>query len=97
MKRPAPKERSPPHISLTSAPPAKPAPQPTLAPEQEGAKADAKPQDIVTARPVRKRQVTRRSVKEEIVAYGREFVGSGQQSDYDLTTKLGEGTFGYDN
>lgn len=28
-------------------------------------------------------------------AYGREFVGCGVQSDYDLTTKLGEGTFGF--
>ncbi|KAI0064903.1 Pkinase-domain-containing protein [Artomyces pyxidatus] len=35
-----------------------------------------------------------RTREEEQKAYGRMFVGSGQQSDYDATTKLGEGTFG---
>ena len=37
----------------------------------------------------------RRSREEEYKAYGRTFVGSGQQDDYDTMTKLGEGTFGY--
>lgn len=36
-----------------------------------------------------------RSREEEFKAYGRTFVGSGQQDDYDTMTKLGEGTFGY--
>jgi serine/threonine-protein kinase BUR1 len=37
----------------------------------------------------------RRTREEEYKAYGRTFVGSGQQDDYDAMTKLGEGTFGY--
>ena len=37
----------------------------------------------------------RRTREEECKAYGRTFVGSGQQDDYDAMTKLGEGTFGY--
>ncbi|KAH9985600.1 kinase-like domain-containing protein [Russula vinacea] len=36
----------------------------------------------------------RRTREEEHKAYGRTFVGSGQQDDYDAMTKLGEGTFG---
>lgn len=43
---------------------------------------------------VRKREPVRRSRKEEYEAYGRTFEGCGMQSDYDVTTKLGEGTFG---
>lgn len=38
---------------------------------------------------------TRRTQKQEVQAYGHKFVGCGLQSDYDVTTKLGEGTFGY--
>lgn len=37
----------------------------------------------------------RRTREEEHKAYGRTFVGSGQQDDYDAMTKLGEGTFGH--
>ena len=36
-----------------------------------------------------------RSREEEQKAYGHIFVGCGRQDDYDATTKLGEGTFGY--
>lgn len=36
----------------------------------------------------------RRALRDEKKAYGRDFRGCGRQSDYDLTTKLGEGTFG---
>lgn len=43
---------------------------------------------------VRKREPVRRSRKEEFEAYGRSFEGCGMQGDYDVTTKLGEGTFG---
>jgi serine/threonine-protein kinase BUR1 len=43
---------------------------------------------------VKKRMPMRRSPKEEYEAYGRSFEGCGMQSDYDVTTKLGEGTFG---
>lgn len=45
-------------------------------------------------RPVRKREPVRRTRKEEMEAYGRSFVGCGLQTDYEVTTKLGEGTFG---
>ena len=37
----------------------------------------------------------RRTQKQEVQAYGRKFIGCGLQSDYDVTTKLGEGTFGF--
>ncbi|KAF8956307.1 kinase-like domain-containing protein [Flammula alnicola] len=36
----------------------------------------------------------RRSQKAETLAYGHSFTGCGLQSDYEATTKLGEGTFG---
>jgi serine/threonine-protein kinase BUR1 len=45
-------------------------------------------------RPVRKCEPVRRTRKEETEAYGRSFVGCGLQNDYEVTTKLGEGTFG---
>jgi serine/threonine protein kinase len=35
-----------------------------------------------------------RAREEEKAAYGRVFVGCGKREDYELTTKLGEGTFG---
>lgn len=41
------------------------------------------------------RPALRRTREEELKAYGRTFVGSGQQEDYDAMTKLGEGTFGH--
>ncbi|KAJ7598676.1 Pkinase-domain-containing protein [Mycena floridula] len=46
------------------------------------------------ARPPRKREIIRRSRKQELEAYGRIFHGCGSQTDYEVTTKLGEGTFG---
>ncbi|KAF8434800.1 kinase-like domain-containing protein [Boletus edulis BED1] len=42
----------------------------------------------------RKREPVQRSRKEEMEAYGRTFEGCGKQSDYNVTTKVGEGTFG---
>jgi serine/threonine-protein kinase BUR1 len=42
----------------------------------------------------RKREPLKRSAKEEEKAYGQVFVGCGYQKDYEVTTKLGEGTFG---
>jgi serine/threonine-protein kinase BUR1 len=41
-----------------------------------------------------RRMVVKWSRKEEENAYGRIFVGCGAITDYDVTTKLGEGTFG---
>jgi hypothetical protein len=37
----------------------------------------------------------RRTQKQEVQAYGHKFIGCGLQTDYDITTKLGEGTFGF--
>jgi serine/threonine-protein kinase BUR1 len=45
-------------------------------------------------RPVRRREPVKRTRKEEVEAYGRAFEGCGVQMDYEVTTKLGEGTFG---
>ena len=41
-----------------------------------------------------RRKPVHRTREEEIAAYGRIFEGCGKQSDYDITTKLGEGTSG---
>ncbi|KAH9477512.1 putative cyclin-dependent kinase 9 [Psilocybe cubensis] len=43
---------------------------------------------------IKRRNVMRRPGKLEVQAYGHGFAGCGQQSDYEATTKLGEGTFG---
>ncbi|TFK28536.1 Pkinase-domain-containing protein [Coprinopsis marcescibilis] len=43
---------------------------------------------------VRKRESSKRTAKQDLEAYGRKFAGCGSQSDYEVTTKLGEGTFG---
>ncbi|KAJ7871358.1 kinase-like domain-containing protein, partial [Mycena leptocephala] len=47
-----------------------------------------------TVRIMRKPAPPRRSQIEEEQAYGRVFKGCGNQHDYQITTKLGEGTFG---
>ncbi|KAF7349190.1 CMGC/CDK/CDK9 protein kinase [Mycena sanguinolenta] len=46
------------------------------------------------ARIIRQPPPPRRSQMEEEKAYGRVFKGCGYQNDYQVTTKLGEGTFG---
>lgn len=43
----------------------------------------------------KRREPAERSRKEEMEAYGKTFEGCGKQSDYTVTTKVGEGTFGY--
>jgi serine/threonine-protein kinase BUR1 len=50
--------------------------------------------EVKELREVKKRVPVRRSRKEEYQIYGRPFEGCGMQSDYDVMTKLGEGTFG---
>ena len=52
------------------------------------------PSKSVVAPQRRRREPVQRSRKEEMAVYGRSFEGCGRQSDYDATTKLGEGTFG---
>ncbi|KAJ7138530.1 kinase-like domain-containing protein [Mycena crocata] len=47
-----------------------------------------------TVRLMRKPPAPRRSQIDEEKAYGRVFKGCGYQGDYQVTTKLGEGTFG---
>ena len=42
-----------------------------------------------------RRVPVQRTREEERAVYGRIFQGCGMQSDYDVITKLGEGTFGY--
>ena len=42
-----------------------------------------------------KRAPVKRTREQEKEAYGRVFVGCGRKEDYDVMTKLGEGTFGY--
>lgn len=42
-----------------------------------------------------RRKPVHRTREEEEAAYGRTFAGCGKKSDYDILTKLGEGTFGY--
>ncbi|KAF8156827.1 kinase-like domain-containing protein [Crassisporium funariophilum] len=58
---------------------------------KEPSKKDSEPPRV---RMVRRREPVRRTKKEEVQAYGRGFIGCGLQSDYEATTKLGEGTFG---
>lgn len=55
----------------------------------------SKDSDTFRVRPLRRREPARRTQKQEVQAYGHKFVGCGLQSDYDVTTKLGEGTFGF--
>jgi len=70
-------------------------PTPLPLPPAKDEVAHAAPDDKESKyRPVRKREVIRRSAEEEKEVYGRTFVGCGNQSDYSVTTKLGEGTFG---
>ncbi|PPQ88532.1 hypothetical protein CVT25_009912 [Psilocybe cyanescens] len=108
MKRPdAPSDRhSPPPLDLPSVSTAKAM---ANGPEHKDASSRSQQQDQrehgeVKDRPreperpklplIRRKIVQRRPVKLETQAYGHGFVGCGLQSDYEATTKLGEGTFG---
>jgi serine/threonine-protein kinase BUR1 len=62
-------------------------------PEKVISKTGEKSKELQPPRPIR--PPLRRKREEEYKAYGRTFVGSGQQDDYDAMTKLGEGTFGH--
>jgi hypothetical protein len=56
-----------------------------------------KPKEPVPPKPVvhRKREIApRRPAKIEQQIYGRAFKGCGEKDEYDMMTKLGEGTFG---
>lgn len=65
-------------------------------PEKVSSKTSEKAKELLPPQqpPRSIRPPLRRTREEEHKAYGRTFVGSGQQDDYDAMTKLGEGTFG---
>ncbi|KAI5117879.1 hypothetical protein M0805_002271 [Coniferiporia weirii] len=92
VRRPgAPREtRSPPSMSL---PPQKKTPAPTLR-----TKPTTPVSAVETSAPAivvkKKRVPVKRTRDEEKAAYRRVFVGCGRRDDYDIMTKLGEGTFG---
>jgi serine/threonine-protein kinase BUR1 len=62
-----------------------------------GSASRTNPVRTFTERPSKRQRCepVHRSREEEQKAYGRIFIGCGRQDDYDATTKLGEGTFGY--
>jgi len=61
----------------------------------QGNKPSRDAEALKVVRRLRKREPVRKTQKQELQAYGHKFVGCGLQSDYDVTTKLGEGTFGF--
>ncbi|KAH8110277.1 kinase-like domain-containing protein [Phellopilus nigrolimitatus] len=82
--------RSPPSMSMgeLKATPAAPAP---ITYSQQPATAEM-PTPAVVSR--KKRLPVKRTREEEKAAYQRVFSGCGRRDDYDIMTKLGEGTFG---
>ncbi|KAF7289975.1 NTF2 domain-containing protein [Mycena indigotica] len=78
----------PPDIRLNN--PLPPKPPPPISPPRK------QPPEIrkEVARTTRRTPPPRRSQQAEEIAYGRTFKGCGNQYDYEITTKLGEGTFG---
>ncbi|KAG9218142.1 hypothetical protein CCMSSC00406_0008081 [Pleurotus cornucopiae] len=73
-------------------PPADSPPPPPPPDSRSNHRASSPPPPNLSATP--RIRHARRSRKEEEKAYGRTFEGCGEQSDYNVTTKLGEGTFG---
>lgn len=93
VRIPLPKRPTSP-IALTS-----PRKAPKLDPEARKEEQPEKPtlpkENGVARVPVpRRRKSTLRSRSQELALYGRIFEGCGKQEDYDVITKLGEGTFG---
>ncbi|KAF6757633.1 Pkinase-domain-containing protein [Ephemerocybe angulata] len=93
----------PPPIAPPALPPSQPLQAPPLSqgphqvlPKQPLTKKPSfvKPNEPPKIRIVRKREFSKRKPKQDVEAYGRAFVGCGDQSDYEVTKKLGEGTFG---
>ncbi|KAJ2936281.1 hypothetical protein H1R20_g813, partial [Candolleomyces eurysporus] len=83
-----PQEPPQPPSSRPPPPPQHPPPQ-TLVPHDK-----SKTKEAPKVRIIRRREFSTRSPKQDMLSYGRFFKGCGEQSDYDVTTKLGEGTFG---
>ncbi len=87
-KPPTPRERSPKESILTG--------KDNHRSEGDSARHRSETSHSTTTKPVKpRRKPVQRTREEEMTAYGRVFQGCGQQSDYEVTTKLGEGTFGY--
>nr|GAT55843.1 CMGC/CDK/CDK9 protein kinase [Mycena chlorophos] len=82
----------PPDPRLNNPLPPKPSSLPPKPAEARPLPPPEPPKDI--PRPARRPVAPRRSQYEEERAYGRGFRGCGNASDYLMTTKLGEGTFG---
>lgn len=88
-KPPTPKDRSPP-VSLLAA-------RESRKPEFDSnfnRLENSKPVEAVKAPAKTRRKPMQRAREEERAAYGRVFQGCGQQSDYEVINKVGEGTFG---
>ena len=62
---------------------------------QGPARKEFKVSDHPLIQSLRSKPLVKRSQKEENQAYGHDFVGCGNHDDYETTTKLGEGTFGF--
>lgn len=71
------------------------APRPEPPNEKPLAKKEFKAADHPIIQSIRSKPLVRRTLKEEMQAYGHGFTGCGKQDDYETTTKLGEGTFGF--
>ncbi|THH02956.1 hypothetical protein EW145_g6661 [Phellinidium pouzarii] len=84
------KTRSPPSVRLSSQ---KPTPAPAKPPIPFSAETPASTL-IPSIIAKKKRMPVKRTREEEKSAYRRVFVGCGRRDDYDIMTKLGEGTFG---
>ena len=63
--------------------------------EHMPAKTDSKVSDHPLIQLLRSKNWSNRTPKEEVQLYGHGFTGCGKQADYETTTKLGEGTFGF--
>ncbi|KAF8067735.1 kinase-like domain-containing protein [Lyophyllum atratum] len=95
-RSPSPVRRSPPPHEPPALPPTPPPLKPASTPPPPPPAFTPPPPPPPDSRLVKDatREPIRRSKKEEMEAYGRIFGGCGMQADYEVTTKLGEGTFG---
>ena len=86
--------QSPPSLLVAAKTDVVPKPRSSESKVEEGQVEEKKP-SLPPPPPHRtKRKPVARSREEEAAVYGRIFVGCGRQDDYNVLTKLGEGTFG---
>lgn len=95
---PTPLRLPPPPSAKAMAPvPERPIERPPLPPPPQATnevKEDRKEIEQAKLRMIQRKLPARRSQKVEMHAYDHGFIGCGLKSDYEATTKLGEGTFG---